>query len=130
MAISHNQAVVTYYGLTLAGSTTVNCNELADGGVITNDGISLLALKLQVLWVATYDCTRVDMAVLANTHTSVDGDIAINNCTLTYLHISVNASERTYGNRRMKLCFWMNIIHILSKKYNFIFVVNITLGVR
>ena len=49
MAISHDQAVVAYHGLTLGGRTAVYGSAFADDRTITDDGQGLFTLELQIL---------------------------------------------------------------------------------
>ena len=81
--------------------------------------IGLFALELQVLWVSADDGSRIDMAVLADAYTAVDGHIVVNDSAFAYLHIIIDAGERANCYRWMKLSFWMDKIHSLYYNYEF-----------
>ena len=104
--------MVAHHRVAVAGGTAVDSHKLADSGVITNNSIGLLALVLQVLWVATNDSTRIDMAVFAYTYATIDSDVVINDCALANLNIVVDARKSTNSYTWMKLCFRMDKIHI------------------
>ena len=54
MTIRHDQAVVSYYGLTLGCRTAVHSSALAENRAVADDGKGLFALKLQVLRNSTH----------------------------------------------------------------------------
>ena len=112
MAICHDKAVVAYNGFAFRGCAAVDSGELTDSGVIADDSICLFAFELEVLWIATNDCARIDMAVFADTCTAVDGDIIVNHGAFANLYILVDAREVSNRYRRVKLCFRMNVVHI------------------
>ena len=68
MAISHDEVVVPHDGLSFAGCTAMDGDELTQHTVVADDGPGLFAAELQILRDATDHGVREDMAVIAKYH--------------------------------------------------------------
>ena len=108
MAVSHDEVVVTDDGLSFAGSTAVDRDELTHDVVVTDDGPGLFAVELQVLRYSTDDGGGEDVAVLAHFDVTADGGAGIDDATVTYLYVAVDGHERTYLYILANFGFGMN----------------------
>jgi hypothetical protein len=62
--ISHDEAVVAYFGHIAVDSSPVNGHTFSYGGVIAYNAYGILSLKLKVLWYGRYNGAGKNAAVL------------------------------------------------------------------
>src|ERR1700681_3801778 len=90
MTISLNEAIVSDRSLFPFFRSAVYGYKFADGGIISDENIGILALKFQILRNGCNYGTRENPAVFTDTCAFHNGYIGANPCTLAYFHILVD----------------------------------------
>lgn len=96
MRIGHDEAVGANHGLALCCCAAVYGDTFTYGGIVADDGCSLLSAEFQILRYAGNHSSRENIAVFADTGTVHDHDVGGNACAFTdfnirlYCHKGVN----------------------------------------
>ena len=75
MSQCHEEAVIAHAGLLAFAGRTMNRHTLANRRAVSDDGIALLALKLQILRVFSNRSPLEDLTVPADTRPAADDDM-------------------------------------------------------
>ncbi|MPN22025.1 hypothetical protein SDC9_169408 [bioreactor metagenome] len=90
MAICHDQAVTAHAGKSFRCRTTVYCGTLTNGGVVADDGLCLLTLKLQILWNATNGSMRKDGTIFTDACTVQYCCLHHDPCSIAYFGVPID----------------------------------------
>lgn len=95
MAVSHNEVVIAYDGLTFAERSAVNGNELTEDTVVSDNRPCHFVMEFQILRDSTDHCRREYMAVLTHLGILADSSTGVNDTAVTYLYVAIDKHERT-----------------------------------
>jgi hypothetical protein len=94
MAVSHNQAVITYGCFPAVSCTPVDGNKFTDGGITADLSRCFFTCKFQILWNGAQYSSGKNATVFADPRTIHDGNITADPGTLTDHYITMDHRKR------------------------------------
>ena len=108
MRVSHQEAITSNNRLATRSRTTIDRHAFTYHRMITDNSDAILTNEFQVLGDPRDDRPRVNVAVLAQTSSTLDDGMTLNDTALTYLSVLLNNSKRMNDNPFTELSFRMD----------------------